>query len=274
MSDLIQRKIHRASPHVARPIIRGAIIFCSALLGWGADVAADGFDLRNLNMAEYSYPDSEIIDERHDQYDAKLVLLSRDSADQVVQFYKDMGLQEGSGPEDGWGGVVVPGSIVFEKHMVADHVPLYVTVFTDGGRGHNLDDRDLYFELEKYVYLGKHTNDELQAVRQRFDVLKERFYKGKPTDIIEECKAPTTDALTQKGQSMEERGRRLQELAKQGRMDELLKESRDFGRGQQALAGDASKDRWAEEIGCLEELESESYLIKIELTASRDDVAG
>ena len=273
MNCIIHGKNQLTTPQRARGIC-SAIAFAAVSLCWGANAGADGFDLRNLNLAEYSYPEGEIISQRQDQYDANRVLLTRDSSTQVVQFYRNMGLEESDGPEAGWGGVVEPGSTVFNKRMVAPHVPLYVTVFSIGEKTHGLDDRDLFFQLKMHVQLGKHTNDELQAVRERFGGLKDRFYKEKPNDILKKCKAPMDDDLQQKEQSMEERGRYLQELAMQGRMDELRKATKEFSQQHQGAANRTNIDRWDEEIKCLEKLESESYPTKIELVASRDDVAG
>lgn len=264
---------HRRGANVSRRFNPRQLAIFSLLLACSWAASADGFDLRDLDISAYSYPSSDVITSRRDQYDVNLELLSPDPSDRVVQFYKDMGLRERDGSEPGWGGVVVPGTVFFEKHMVATHVPLYVTVF---GRPQydSVSDSDLYGELESFVVLGKHTNDELEAVRRRFDVLKTRFYKDKPRQILQDCKAPGDDAMTEKVESMEERSLRLQELAMQGRFEELRKETESLNRQHQDLADEANKDRWDEQIGCLEKLESEAYQIRIELTASRDDVAG
>lgn len=273
MDDIIHRKSESRRSQGPKGI-RSAIALGTIFLCWGPNAGAEPLDLRNLNLAEYSYAQSEILSQRTDKYDANRVLLTRDPSARVVQFYKNMGLKESDGPEPGWGGVVEPGSTVFNKRMVAPHVPLYVTVFSVGGKTHGLDDRDLFFEFEMYVQTGKHRNDELQAVRERFGGLKDRFYKESPEDILKQCKAPMDDDLHQKEQSMEERGRHLQELAMQGRMEELREAMKEFSGEQQGISKEVTRDRWEEQIKCLEKLESESYSTKIELVATRDDVAG
>ena len=60
----------------------------------------------------------------------------------------------------------------------------------------------------------------------------------------------------------------------QGRMDELREATEALTSRSQGVAKKAMVDQWDTEVKCLEELEKQSYPVKIEVTASRDDVLG
>jgi hypothetical protein len=246
---------------------------CVLLLCWGASAVADGFDIRILELDDYTYPESQTVDKRQEQTYAKLILLSHDSPAAVVQFYENIGLKLGSGADDGDTSNATPGRIVFEKHMVAAHAPLSVVVLTNGSDSHNLDDNDLYHDLKVYVATGVRTQNELDAARQRFDGLKQRFFESRPTSSLKECRSSMGDSSAKQEESMEERGRRMQELAMQGRMDELRMEMENFGQ-QTGSIDDVAADRWDAEIECLEKLERDSFPVRIEVIADRDDLLG
>jgi hypothetical protein len=155
------------------------------------------------------------------------------------------------------------------EEMVAPHVPLRVVISSKLER-ERLKDRDLYQNLETSVALGAHGQGELDELRRRFDGLKGRFYAVNPRSTLKECRK---SGETQSKVSAEEQGRRMQELAMQGRMDELRAATEAFMAAQQGMAG-VAQDRWDVEVMCLEKLEAESYPVEIEVTATRDDVAG
>lgn len=243
------------------------------LLCWGAAAVADEFDLRNLDLDSYTYPASETVDKRQDQNYATLKLLSRDSSADVVKYYESMGLKVNSAEDNNASGhVVPPGRIMFDNRMLSAHVPLTVIVDTDSSQGHDLDDHDLYDDLKIYVATGVKMQSDVDSVRQRFDGLKHRFYKSSPNSSLTECKSSISEAQEL---SMEERGRRMQELAMQGRRDELKKMMEGLMNDSDLSSPDGmAADKWDEEIKCLEKLENEAYPVQISVVANRDDLLG
>lgn len=270
MNNLIHGNIKPTSPSTARPIINLAIVSCMLLLCQGTVAVADGFDLRNLQLDAYTYPASQTTDKRQEDFFVNLTMLSRDSLAEVVKFYEDMGLRVETGEQDG----VTPGRILFEKRMLAANTPLRVIITTGGSDEYHLDDDHLYHDLESIVVTGMKTQDQLNAVRQRFDSLLQAFYLNRPSYTLSDCRSAISDASEEQEDSMEERGRRLQELAMQGRMDELQKEMEGFGGPHIPSSDELAGDKWDGEIECLEELERESYSIRIDVVSSRDNVLG
>jgi hypothetical protein len=244
---------------IAAPIMCVVMSWCI-----GTVALAEGFDVRNLNLHDDAYPESTIAKETKEQHDANLLMHSHDPADQVVEFYKEKGLESNLVHQD-------QNRVVLEK-MVAPHVPLRVVISSKATRN-RLSDNVLYRNLDIAAALGKHDTSELESVRRRFDGLKERFYADNPRSFLKECRQSGSAGLAQKEMSMEEQGRRMQELAMQGRMDELRKAAEAFG-STQGMASGAVTDQWDKEVMCLEELEKKSFPVEIEVTATRDDVLG
>ena len=260
MNNLLRGSIH----HLAS--LAGAILLC-----WGAISIAEEFDIRNLNLDDYTYPGSEVIDKRQDQYYATMELLSRDSSADIVTFYESIGLKVQAAEDRSASGYVVPaGRIVFENQMVAAHVPLSVWVDTDGSQSHSLNDNDLFHKLEVYVATGVRKQSDLDTARENFDGLKQKFYKSSPSSMLSDCQSSISEAQEE---SMEDRARRMQELAMQGRMDELRKEMEGFT-GQTSSIEAVAGDKWDEEIECLRKLKNESYPVLIKVVADRDDLLG
>ncbi len=227
-------------------------------------VLASEYDVRNLNLHDYAYPGSQIVTETKEQYAAKLLMYSHDPTDQVVEFYEKKDLKSKMVHQD-------PGQVVLEK-MLAANVPLKVVISWKPTRN-RLNDNDLYRNLELSAALENHDQAELEALRQRFDRLKDLFYPGDAHSILKKCRqsGPVTGA--EKEMSMEERGRQMQELAMQGRLDELREMAEAFSSNQKGAASGDAKGQWNKELLCLEELEKKmTFPVEIEVTASRDDL--
>jgi len=226
---------------------------------------SEGFDVRNLDLHVYTYPGAYVDGESSEQYDAQLSMYSHNSPDQVVSFYQMKGLSPMLSHPD-------PNHVVLEK-MVASHVPLKIVVSSQSDH-QRLDDDDLYRNMQISTALGKHNQSELDQMRSRFNPLKSRFYADDPHSILKKCRESGSASQVKNKMSMEEQGRHLQELAMQGKMDELRAATQALSASQQGMTNMDVSNQWDKELTCLKELEKLSFPVKIEVIASRDDVLG
>jgi len=225
-------------------------------------VLASEYDVRDLNLHDYAYPGSQIVTETKEQYAAKLLMYSHDPVDQVEKFYAKKDVKSKMVHRD-------PGRLVLEKTL-APNVPLKVVISWKPTRN-RLNDSDLYRNLELAAALENHDQAELEVLRQRFDRLKDLFYPGDARSILKKCRQSGPGASAEKEMSMEERGRQMQELAMQGRLDELREMAETFSSKQKGAASGDAKGQWDKELLCLKELEKKmTFSVEIEVTASRD----
>jgi len=242
-----------------------SLLILSAALTMNARAA--GMNISSLDMNQFHYPVGQVIQTHQDDYSAEFTMLARDTVDRVEEFYLSQGFKQVSKDAG--------RKTIKLLHMIAPHVPVTATLVYDNPYS-GLSEEDLFDgSLMMSLMTGAHhTTAELTQLNQKYAYLKRRFYPGDPRAVMKECRKPAKNQIAQKQMTAEERGRKMQELAMQGKFDELNAMASSFTAANQDLQNEATKDRWGDEIKCLKKLDKESFKVQIKIFAERDDVAG
>lgn len=228
---------------------------------------AAGTNIGNLNMNQFHYPAGQVIQTRQDDYSAAVTMLAKDSVDRIEKFYLGRGFKQVSRDADSKNIKLV--------RMIAPHIPATATLIYDNPynqlREENLFDDSLMMSV---MIGGHHTAAELTQLKQKYAYLKERFYRVNPNTVMQECRKPAKNQIAKKQMTAKERGRKIQELAMQGKYSQLSAMASSFTAANQDLQDETSKDHWGDEIKCMKKLDKKSFKVQIEIYVERDDVAG
>jgi len=245
-------------------IFLSLLILSSALT---TNTRAAGMNISSLDMNQFHYPVGQVIQTHQDDYSADETMLARDTVDRVEKFYLGQGFKQVSKDTD--------HKTIKLVRMIGPHIPATATLMYDNPNSRLREENLFGDSLMMSVMIGAHhTAAELTQLKQKYAYLKKSFYRSDPNTVMQECRKPAKNQIAQKQMTAEERGRRMQELAMQGKFDQLNAMASAFTAANQNLQDEATKDRWGDEIKCLKKLDKKSFKVQIEIFVERDDVAG
>ena len=240
------------------------LILSSALT---INARAAGTNISRLDMNRFHYPAGQVIQTRQDDYIAAVTMLARDSVNRIEEFYLGQGFKLVAKDAD--------RKTIKLVRMIGPHIPATVTLIYENPNGQSSEENLFGDSLMMSVMIGgHHTAAELTQLKQKYAYLKRRFYRGDPDSIMQKCRKPAKKQIAQKRMTAKERGRKMQELAMQGKYTQLSAMASSFTAANQNLQDEVTKDRWGDEIKCLKKLDKKSFKVQIEIFVERDDVAG